>query len=158
MTAARRFIAACPSCGGIISPEARRCPHCAHQIERFSISYYTPTPRDWFARPLAGSLVVLIAAVLAEIINPLAPRMSRISRCDNNEVRADVSAAWAASPQGQTLGFKLLDLKSVRTVSVSADQVLCEAVGHFSSGEPRPITFSFIHRKNVGWFVRVQSH
>jgi uncharacterized OB-fold protein len=154
---APRSIAACPSCGGLVSPEARRCPHCGHRIERFSIYSYATTPRTELARALAGSVVIIVAALLAELFNPLAPMMPRISRCDNNEVRADVSAAWDASAQGQALGVKLLDLDSVRTLSESTDQVLCEATGHFNSGETKPIAFSFIHRKNVGWFVRVQS-
>jgi len=138
--------APCNSCGGIVSPRAKACPHCGQ-----------PQTAGMRSAVLSGGAELIstgiVAAATAAFIWTFVQSGGELDyaasggrsfpACDSNIAKQSVESAIANAPLGKVDGLSIVNWANAEQISSDDDQEHCSATVTMSNAQTYSSTFRF---------------
>jgi len=127
----------CPACVGIVSSDAKSCPHCGHPLKKRKNPYRISIIEvSWIITTMAmtGFLIWYNISVDQETGFP---------KCESDYAKSMLLEAIDKAPLGRVNGVSILAIKDVKLVRVSSAEKVCVGTAILNTSAERPLTYRF---------------
>jgi hypothetical protein len=141
------YVRSCSACGGTVSLETDRCPHCGHPQR---------PARTWYDGLLefAGTVAVIGWIVLAILF--ISQTAEALPTCDGSLAQIEVDRVFANWSIGKIREIWVVSLDAIRTDSADSNFVSCSTDALLSDDSKHKIIYKFTKRSFGKYLVEVR--